>query len=177
MEEITTYIVVGVAVSVGSYIAYKLIDKVILPKSREFFFKRKTKKLLKSNKILTFYLDPMEISFLLAQKLEPNPSDEVIKIYRQVYQMPSIVDDDSTLKEALCVLTTGITMAEKTNRYSYHKAFLEFATNQLNAKAWKYYCTLITINMFLRKAKHLSQQALKIFIMEIMRGNAYIKEK
>jgi F0F1-type ATP synthase gamma subunit len=174
--EITTYIVVGVAVSVSSYVAYKFIDKIVLPKSRKFFLKKRTRKLLKENKLLGVYLDTMELSFLLAQKVEEDPKKEISKIWVQLTRMKSFMDENPSLKKVIDVMTTGIVLAEKTNRNKYHVAFLEFATDQLNRNGWKWYCILMTINMFLKDVEYLSHQALKILITEMVKGNVFDKE-
>lgn len=165
------YILAGIGISVGSYIIYKAVDQVLLPRSREFLLKRKTKNVLKQNKLMQIYVDASTFSQLLKQETKQDPDEEVRSIWREITKMRSIIDDKAGLKNLIDLMSTGIILCEKTKQMKYLNSFVKFAENHIFGNQWQRYSILLMLNTILKNVRYLTQQALRILIVEVEKGS------
>jgi hypothetical protein len=113
-----------------------------------------------------FYYNEV-IEFCLKEELA-EPRVEVHRVFTKFWYVPSIVDDKPILKKVICLLSTGIIIVEKTTDIEYYFAFTEFLKENIkNTNESILYSLVISLNNCLRRLKPLTDQSLRILLIEL----------
>jgi hypothetical protein len=170
LENTIVYILAGITISIGSYIAYKVANKVLYPKMCRLLLLWRTKRILNRNRLLAVYVTPFDLSYSLKRELEKDPLDEIRKVFKEVHGMKSIIDDKPVLRYLLDVVTTGIIVAEKAHELKYVTTLMEY-TNNIAGHACPMYARLQELNSLILTKIKLSPEAIRMLIVEMERVN------
>lgn len=160
----------GIAISGGSYAVYQVANKVLRPKMCKLLLLWKTKRFLDRNRLLRVYICPLDASQILKRELEEDPLDEIRKVFKEVHEMKSIIDDKPVMRYLLDIMTTGIIIAEKTPNLKYRATFMK-CTNHISGNSCTLYSGLQTLNDFILRKNNLSAEATRMLIVELERAN------